>query len=86
VDRRPVTSGDPLYLVFTAARASAFARTRRLVSKIEAGEADAAVPVVRAALSRQRGGSAAVDPADARRYADEVEARLRADRAGVESC
>ncbi len=73
-------AGDPVYLVLTAARASAFARNRRLVSKIEAGEVDAAFPVVRAALARQRGGASPIDPADARRYADEVEARLRSDR------
>jgi|GEM_PF-1492444 streptomycin 3"-adenylyltransferase len=73
-------SGDPVYLVLTAARASEFARTRRLVSKVEAGKADAALPVVRAALARQRGVASPIDPADARRYADEVEARLRSDR------
>jgi hypothetical protein len=73
-------AGDTVYLVLTAARASAFARTRRLVSKIEAGEADAALPVVRAALDRQRGGESPIEPAEARRYADEVEARLRSDR------
>jgi Nucleotidyltransferase domain/Domain of unknown function (DUF4111) len=73
-------AGDPAYLVLTAARASAFARTRRLVSKVEAGEADAALPVVRAALARQRGLASPIHPADARRYADEVEARMRSDR------
>jgi hypothetical protein len=70
-------SGDPAYLALTAARARAFARTGRLVSKVEAGEADAAVPVVRTALAHQRGGSATVEPVEARRYADEVEASLR---------
>jgi hypothetical protein len=35
------------------------------------------VPVVRAALIHQRGGRATVDPVEARRYADEVEASLR---------
>lgn len=66
-----------VYLVLTAARARAFARTGRLVSKVEAGEAEAGVPVVRAALIRQHGGSATIDPAMARRYADEVAADLR---------
>ena len=74
--------GDPIYLVLTAARARAFARTGRLVSKVEAAEADAAVPVVRAALTHQRGGRATVDPVDARRYADEVEASLHPHRPG----
>lgn len=69
--------GDPLYLVLTAARARALASTGRLVSKVEAAEADAAVPVVRAALERQRGGAEAVDPVEARRYAELVEASLR---------
>jgi hypothetical protein len=73
-------AGDPVYLVLTAARASAFARTGRLVSKVEAGEAAAALPVVRAALARQRGLASLIKRADARRYADEVEARLRSDR------
>ena len=69
--------GDPAYLVLTAARARAFTRTGRLVSKVEAGEADAAVPIVRAALTHQQGGGATVEPLEARRYADEVEASLR---------
>lgn len=73
-------AGDPVYLVLTAARASVFARTRRLVSKVEAGEAGAALPVVRAALARQCGGASPINPADARSYADEVEARIRSDR------
>jgi len=73
-------AGDPVYLVLTAARASVFARTHRLVSKVEAGEADAALPVVRAALAHQRGLASPIDPAAARRYADEVEARMRSDR------
>jgi streptomycin 3"-adenylyltransferase len=78
-------TGDPVYLVLTAARARAFARTGRLVSKVEAGEVDAAVPVVRAALARQRGGASPIDPADARRYADEVDASLRSDRPSADS-
>jgi len=69
-------AGDPVYLVLTAARASAFALTGRLVSKVEAGEAEAGVPAVAAALSRQRGQGSSIDPAEADRYADEVEARL----------
>jgi Aminoglycoside adenylyltransferase, C-terminal domain len=69
--------GDPVYLVLTVARASAFARSGRLVSKVEAGEAEAALPVVRVALAIHRRDPLPIDLADARRYADEVEARLR---------
>ena len=73
-------AGDPVYLVLTAARVRAFARAGKLVSKVEAGEADASVPVVRAALARQRGAASPIDAAEALRYADDVETRVHADR------
>jgi hypothetical protein len=38
------------------------------------------LPVVRAALARQRGHASPIDPAHASRYAEEVEARMRSDR------
>jgi len=74
-------AGDATYLVLTAARARAFARTRRLVSKVEAGELESGIPVVAAALARQRGPALPIDPGEAARFADAVEARLRADGA-----
>lgn len=74
-------NGDPVYLVLTAARAQVFARTGRLVSKVEAGEAEADRPVVRAALALQLGGVAVVTIEQARGYADDVEASLRGDPA-----
>lgn len=74
-------AGDPVYLVLTAARVRAFARSGKLVSKVESGEADASVPVVRAALACQRGAASPIDPAEALRYADDVETRVRSDRA-----
>jgi Aminoglycoside adenylyltransferase, C-terminal domain/Nucleotidyltransferase domain len=72
-------AGSPVYLVLTAARARAFARTGRLVSKVEAGEEEGDLPIVRAALIAQRGGSATVDSVEAGAYADKVEADLRRD-------
>ncbi len=79
-------AGGLAYLVLTAARARTFARTGRLVSKVEAAEAEldgsADEPVVRAALAQQLGDAASIDATAARRYAAEVARDLRAGTPG----
>jgi len=70
-------NGPLEYLVLTSARVWLFAETRRMSSKIEAGEWAAkryAEPVViHAALARQRGAEVKIERDAAERLADEVE-------------
>jgi hypothetical protein len=74
------TNAPPEYLVLTAARAWLFSETRRIASKMEAGEwaaeRDPEPDVIRVALARQRGAAVVVSNEAAHRFADRVERRL----------
>ena len=67
----------PEYLVLTSARVWLFAETRRIVSKVEAGEWAAQryhdPPVIAAAVRRQRGAHAAISTGAAERLAAHVD-------------
>jgi streptomycin 3"-adenylyltransferase len=70
-------AASPDYLVLAAARARFLARTGRLASKLEAGQADGDVGVVRAALAHREGRGPETDPALASDYAEDVETEVR---------
>jgi hypothetical protein len=70
-------NASPEYLVLTSARAWLFAETRRIASKIEAGEWAAErygePDVIEAALARQRGAQAEIAVGAAERLAEHVQ-------------